>query len=103
MSSLGTSVTDKKGPYLAFLDAYTRVNGRPPAEADMQRHFRVSPPSVHHMVLTLERAGLIRRLAGGRDRRVAGEPAHPGSRPDARRRVMTTEVYRAVVGDFYWL
>src|SRR5215213_7038040 len=64
MSSLGTSVTDKKGPYLAFLDAYTRVNGRPPAEADMQRHFRVSPPSVHHMVLTLERAGLIRRQPG---------------------------------------
>src|SRR5829696_1989499 len=64
MSYLGTSFTDKQGPYLAFLDAYTRVNGRPPAEADMQRHFRVSPPSVHHMVLTLERAGLIRRQPG---------------------------------------
>ena len=34
---------------------------RPPAEADMQRHFHVTPPSVHQMVLTLERAGLIRR------------------------------------------
>jgi Mn-dependent DtxR family transcriptional regulator len=64
MSSLGTSFTDKQGPYLAFIDAYTRVNGRPPAEADMQRHFRVSPPSVHQMVLTLERAGLIRRQPG---------------------------------------
>ena len=30
----------------------------------MQRHFRVSPPSVHQMVLTLERAGLIRREPG---------------------------------------
>ena len=30
----------------------------------MQRHFRVSPPSVHQMVLTLERVGLIRRQAG---------------------------------------
>ena len=30
----------------------------------MQRHFRVSPPSVHQMVLTLERAGLIRRQPG---------------------------------------
>ena len=30
----------------------------------MQRHFEVSPPSVHQMVLTLERAGLIRRTAG---------------------------------------
>ena len=33
----------------------------PPAEADLQRHFGVSPPSVHQMVLTLERAGFIRR------------------------------------------
>ena len=32
--------------------------------ADMQRHFQVSPPSVHQMVLTLERAGLIRRTPG---------------------------------------
>jgi DNA-binding MarR family transcriptional regulator len=37
---------------------------RPPAEADMQRHFRVSPPSVHQMVLTIERAGFIRRQPG---------------------------------------
>jgi SOS-response transcriptional repressor LexA len=56
--------TDTQGQYLAFIDAYTRVNGRPPAESDMQRHFRVSPPSVHQMVLTLERLGLIRRRPG---------------------------------------
>ena len=56
--------TDKQGQYLAFIHAYTRVLGRPPAEADMQRHFRVSPPSVHQMVLTLERLGLIRRQPG---------------------------------------
>jgi DNA-binding MarR family transcriptional regulator len=30
----------------------------------MQRHFRVSPPSVHQMVLTIERAGFIRRQPG---------------------------------------
>jgi DNA-binding MarR family transcriptional regulator len=30
----------------------------------MQRHFGVTPPSVHQMVLTLERAGLIRRQPG---------------------------------------
>ena len=29
----------------------------------MQRYFKVSPPSVHQMVLTLERLGLIRRQA----------------------------------------
>jgi DNA-binding MarR family transcriptional regulator len=30
----------------------------------MQRHFGVSPPTVHQMVLRLEQAGLIRRHAG---------------------------------------
>ena len=30
----------------------------------LQRHFRVSPPAVHQMVLALERAGLIRRRPG---------------------------------------
>lgn len=58
------SFTEKQGQYLAFIDAYTRVMGRPPAEADLQRHFRVTPPSVHQMILTLERAGFIRRQPG---------------------------------------
>jgi len=58
------SFTPKQGQYLAFIHAYTQVLGRPPAEADLQRHFRVTPPSVHQMVLTLERAGLIRRQPG---------------------------------------
>jgi DNA-binding MarR family transcriptional regulator len=58
------SFTAKQGQYLAFIYAYTRVLGRPPAEADLQRHFRVSPPSVHQMLLTLERKGLIRRTPG---------------------------------------
>jgi DNA-binding FadR family transcriptional regulator len=40
------------------------VLGRPPAEADLQRFFQVTPPSVHQMVLTLERSGLIRRQPG---------------------------------------
>jgi DNA-binding MarR family transcriptional regulator len=60
----GPSFTPKQGQYLAFIYAYTRVLGRSPAEADLQRHFGVSPPSVHQMVLTLERAGLIRRQPG---------------------------------------
>jgi SOS-response transcriptional repressor LexA len=63
-SSSGPRFTDKQGQYLAFIDAYTRVHGRPPAETDMQRHFRVSPSAVHQMVLILERAGLIRRQPG---------------------------------------
>jgi len=56
--------TPKQGQYLAFIHAYTLVNGRPPAEADLQRFFQVTPPSVHQMVLTLERSGLIQRQPG---------------------------------------
>ncbi|MGH8768566.1 MAG: LexA family protein [Burkholderiales bacterium] len=58
------SFTPKQGQYLAFIYAYTQMNGRPPAEADLQRYFRVTPPSVHQMVLTLERTRLIRRQPG---------------------------------------
>ncbi len=55
------SFTPKQGQYLAFIHLYTRLHRRPPAETDMQQYFRVSPPSVHQMVLTLERAGFIRK------------------------------------------
>ena len=64
MTPPGASFTDKQGQYLAYIYAYTRVQGRPPAEADLQRYFRVSPPSVHQMILTLERNGLIQRTPG---------------------------------------
>ena len=57
-------LTEKQGQYLAFIYYYTRVNGRPPAEADMQRYSRVTPPSVHQMVLTLEENGFTERIPG---------------------------------------
>jgi DNA-binding MarR family transcriptional regulator len=56
--------TPRQGQFLAFIQAYTLVNGRPPAEADMMRFFQLIPPSVHQMVLILERAGLISRQPG---------------------------------------
>ena len=56
--------TPRQGQYLAFIHAYTLVIGRPPAEADMQRFFRVSGPAVHQMLVTLANAGLISRRAG---------------------------------------
>ncbi len=56
--------TSKQGQYLAFIYYYTKVNGRAPAEADMQHYFRVTPPSVHQMVLTLEANGFIQRIPG---------------------------------------
>src|SRR6202166_479971 len=61
VSPLAKIFTPKQGQFLGFIHLYTRLHRRPPAETDMQEYFRVSPPSVHQMVLTLERAGLIRR------------------------------------------
>jgi Mn-dependent DtxR family transcriptional regulator len=59
-----TTYTKKQGQYLAFIYYYTKVNGRPPAEADMQRYFQTTPPTVHQMVLTLESKGFIEREPG---------------------------------------
>jgi len=38
--------------------------GQPPAESDFQRYFRVSPPSVHQMIVTLSEHGFISREPG---------------------------------------
>ena len=53
--------TEKQGQYLAFIHTYVLLNRHPPAEADFQRFFCVTPPSVHQMIVQLERLGLIRR------------------------------------------
>ena len=58
------SFTPKQGQYLAFIHAYTLVLGRPPAEADIMRFFRASPPVAHDMILRLAKAGLIARQPG---------------------------------------
>ena len=56
--------TELQGQYLAFIVAYAKLNRRPPAEADFQRYFGVTPPSVHNMIITLERRGLVKRIPG---------------------------------------
>jgi Mn-dependent DtxR family transcriptional regulator len=56
--------TEKQGQYLAFIYTYTKLHRRPPAEADMQAYFAVTPPTVHQMVLELDKRGLIRRRPG---------------------------------------
>ena len=63
-ASSSAPYTERQGQYLAFIHAYTKVNGRPPAQADMQRFFAVTAPSVHQMLITLERRGLLRRTPG---------------------------------------
>ena len=55
--------TEKQGQYLAFIYTYTLLNRQPPAEADFQKLFGVTPPTVHDMIVGLERRGLISRVA----------------------------------------
>ena len=56
--------TERQGQFLAYLYQYSLLNGCAPSEADMQRFFKVTPPTVHQMVLTLERRGFIQRVPG---------------------------------------
>lgn len=56
--------TAKQGQYLALIFYYTKIHGVPPAESDLQSYFKVSPPSVHQMVVTLEAKGFIARVPG---------------------------------------
>ena len=56
--------TPKQGQYLAFIHYYTRIHGCAPAEAELEKYFRVAYSSVHQMVITLEKRGLITRTPG---------------------------------------
>ena len=53
--------TSRQGQFLAFIQYYLKINGQPPAKADMQLYFRISAPSVHQMIVTLEERRLIER------------------------------------------
>ncbi|MBC7962337.1 MAG: MarR family transcriptional regulator [Steroidobacteraceae bacterium] len=56
--------TEKQGQYLAFIYNYSKIHGKSPAEAEIQRYFKVTPPTVHQMILKLEENGLISRVPG---------------------------------------
>lgn len=72
--------THLQGQYLAFIHTYTKLHRVPPAEADMQRYFGVTPPSVHRMVRTLARDGFIARVPG--KARSIGVQVPPGQLPE---------------------
>jgi len=61
---MATDFTEKQGQYLAFIYYYTKINSRAPAEADIQRYFGVTAPSVHQMIINLESRGFIERVPG---------------------------------------
>jgi hypothetical protein len=57
-------MTPTQGRYVAFIHAYIVQHGYPPAEAEIAAAMCVSPPSVHQMVKTLEKKGLLLRQPG---------------------------------------
>lgn len=56
--------TPKQGQYLAFIYAYTTINGYAPAVTDLQRFFGVSGATAHSMVVRLADLGLVERTPG---------------------------------------
>lgn len=56
--------THRQGQFLAFIHLYRLLHKRGPAELEMVKFFRVTPPSVHQMVTHLEEKGLITREPG---------------------------------------
>ncbi len=56
--------TRKQGQYLAFIYYYTKIHEAAPSEADIQRYFKVSPPTVHDTIIALEKQGCIERTPG---------------------------------------
>ena len=64
VNNVPLELTPKQGQYLAFIYYYTKITGQAPAEADFQRYFRVSPPSVHNMIVTLDERRFISREPG---------------------------------------
>lgn len=75
--SIAPSFTAKQGQYLAFIHHYTKIHRQAPAETDLERYFQVSAPSIHQMIKTLERNGLIEKVPGkARSMRLLVAPEH---------------------------
>lgn len=76
--------TAKQGQYLACIYYYTKIHGRPPAESDFQRFFRVTPPAVHQMIKTLQAHGLKRQQRVGTIPHILRRPIDFADPPDPR-------------------
>ena len=67
--------TARQGQFLAYIHLYRKLHGEGPSEVDLVRFFRVSPPSVHGMIVRLEELRLVVREPGvPRSVRVAISP-----------------------------
>lgn len=56
--------TTRQSKYLSYIQRYTELHGRPPAEAEIAEYLQVSAPAVHQMILSLEARRFLARTAG---------------------------------------
>ncbi len=56
--------THRQGQFLAFIHTYWKLHRRAPAELELVKFFRVTPPSVHYMLVKLAQLGLITKEPG---------------------------------------
>jgi hypothetical protein len=75
--SIAPSFTAKQGQYLAFIYNFSKMHRKAPSELDLGRYFQVSAPSIHEMIKTLRRKGLIESTPGqARSIRLLVQPQH---------------------------
>src|SRR6476620_9038809 len=71
-SKFMATFTHRQGQFLAFIHQYRLLHKQGPAELDLVKFFRETPPSVHGMIVKLEELGLLTREPGvARSARVA--------------------------------
>ena len=63
-SGAAEAYTPRQGQFLAFIHLYRKLHRRGPAETDLIKFFRVTPPAVHDMIVRLEKLGMISREPG---------------------------------------
>lgn len=64
LEELPKTYTAKQGQYLAFIYYYTKIHKQSPSQADIQKYFIATPSSVHQMLATLQKQGLIKTIPG---------------------------------------
>jgi len=64
LEELPKTYTAKQGQYLAFIYYYTKIHKQSPSQADIQKYFATTPSSVHQMLATLQKQGLIKTIPG---------------------------------------
>lgn len=50
--------------YLDYIEGYTKIHHQSPSQAEIQRYLRVTPSTVHQMILRLEKLGFLTRMSG---------------------------------------